>query len=108
MATTHSYEQIITTLVSSCVSGVDGVVDLSLSSGATLSGKPFRAGSSIQVVILNNMTVDIDVSVKAYYGAKVSEVSYAIQQAVKEKVEDSTPYTVRTINVNITGVVFKS
>lgn len=107
-ASKDHYEKIITSLTQAAVSQVDGVADLSLDSGATFTGRMFRSpSSSIKVILLPDMTVSIDASIKAYYGYKVPELAFAIQQTVKDKVEQGTPYKVRDVNVNVVGVVFR-
>lgn len=100
------YEQIITSIVASTVSQIDGVADLSMDSGATFSGKLFRSGGSVQVTMVGADEVVVDICIKAYYGNRVPELAYAIQSAVQEKVKNSTPYHVRNVNVHVVGVVF--
>lgn len=103
----QKYENIISSLSASTVSQIDGVADLSLDSGATFSGKLFRSTSNcVQVTIVEKSAI-IDISIKAYYGYKVPELAYTIQRAVKQKVETATPYRVKSVNVNVVGVVLK-
>lgn len=103
----QKYENIISSLSASTVSQVDGVADLSLDSGATFSGRLFRSTANcVQVTIVEKSAI-IDISIKAYYGYKVPELAYTIQRAVKQKVETATPYKVKSVNVNVVGVVFK-
>ena len=103
----QKYENIISSLSASTVSQVDGVADLSMDSGATFSGRLFRSTDNcVQVTIVEKSAI-IDISIKAYYGYKVPELAFAIQKAVKQKVESATPYKVKSVNVNVVGVVFK-
>ena len=102
------YEDIISSIVSSTVSQIEGVADLTLDSGATSKGKLFRSqNNSVQVTLYEGYYVSVDICIKAYYGTVVPDLSFAIQSSVKEKVEASTPYRVRSVNVNVVGVVFK-
>ena len=102
------YEPIIDALVSTTVSHIDGVAEMSVDSGATFTGKLFRSTSnSIQVTLLPNNLVTVDISVKAYHGVRVPDLAYTIQTAVKSAVESSTPYHTQSINVNVVGVVFR-
>ena len=102
------YEEIIASIVVSTVSQIEGVADLSQDSGATFSGKLFRStGSNVQVTLVSDNQVVVDICIKAYYGTRVPELAYAIQNAVQEKVKSSTPYQVRAVNVHVVGVVFK-
>lgn len=102
------YEEIITSIVVSTVSQIDGVADLSVDSGATFSGKLFRSQSnSVQVTFVSDSEVVVDICIKAYYGTRVPELAYAIQSAVQSKVSAGTPYRARNVNVHVVGVVFK-
>ena len=102
------YEEIITSIVVSTASQIDGVADLSVDSGATFSGKLFRStANSVQVTLIGADEVVVDICIKAYYGTRVPELAYAIQSAVQEKVKNSTPYRVRNVNVHVVGVVFR-
>lgn len=102
------YENIIASITTATVSQISGVADLSLDSGATFTGKMFRSqNNSVQVTVTHSMEVIININVKAYYGYKVPDLAYEIQTTVKSKVESSTPYKVKSINVNVIGVVFK-
>lgn len=104
----QKYENIISSLSATTVSQIDGVADLSMDSGATFSGKLFRSTNNcVQVTITDPNIAIIDISIKAYYGFKVPELAFAIQKAVKSKVETATPYKVKSVNVNVVGVVFK-
>lgn len=102
------YEVIIASIVYSTVSQIDGVADLTLDSGATSKGKLFRSqNNSVQVTLFEGYEVSVDICIKAYYGTVVPDLAFAIQSGVKEKIESSTPYRVRNVNVNVVGVVFK-
>ncbi|MBQ9145226.1 MAG: Asp23/Gls24 family envelope stress response protein [Clostridia bacterium] len=108
MAHKERYEQIIATLTATTVNHIEGVADISLDSGATFTGRIFRSqANSIQVTLLGAGEATIDISLRAYYGVNIPELAFTIQQAVKDKVEESTPYKVRHVNVNVVGVVFK-
>ena len=103
----EKYENIISSLTASTVSQIDGVADLSIDSGSML-GRIFKSkGNSVQVSLNDKKEAVIDVSFKAYYGYKVPELSFEIQQSVISKVEAATPYKVKAVNINVVGVVFK-
>jgi uncharacterized alkaline shock family protein YloU len=103
----EKYENIISSLTASCVAQIDGVADISIDSGSML-GRVFKSkGNSVQVTLTEKKEAIIDVSFKAYYGYKVPDLAFNIQKAVIEKVETTTPYKVKAVNINVVGVVFK-
>ena len=103
----EKYENIISSLTASTVSQIDGVADLSLDSGSMLGRILKSKNNSVQVTLTEQKEALIEVSFKAYYGYKVPDLAYEIQKQVIEKVESATPYKVKTVNINVVGVVFK-
>ena len=102
------YEDIISSIVTSAVSQIEGVADLTLDSGATSKGRLFRTqNNSVQVTLFEGNEATVDICVKAFYGTMVPDLAYRIQTAVKKEVESGTPYRVRNVNVNVVGVAFK-
>ena len=103
----EKYENIISSLAASTAAQIDGVADLTIDSGSML-GRIFKSqGNSVQVTLTEKQEAIIDVSFKAYYGYKVPDLAYKIQTAVIAKVEATTPYKVKAVNINVVGVVFK-
>lgn len=49
----------------------------------------------------------IDIYVNIYMGAKIGEAASAIQQKVKDAVQNMTGITVSKVNVHISGVVIR-
>ncbi len=50
--------------------------------------------------------VFVDISVIAYYGYKVPELAFRIQQNIKQMVESMTKYKIAKVDVHITSVIF--
>jgi uncharacterized alkaline shock family protein YloU len=109
MTDQEKYEDIIEQLATGTVSEVEGVVDITQDSGATFTGRVFRSkNSGIIVTLIEELNqAVVEVNIKAYNGYRVPDLAYEIQTKIKQKVEGLTPYTVKTINVNVVGVVFK-
>ncbi len=100
------YESIITSIASVAAYKVDGVASLADDSG---KGKLFKsAGKSIDVTILKDRQAIIDISINAYYGYKMPDLAYDVQNKIKEEVEKATNYKVKSVNISILGVVFPS
>ncbi|NCA67711.1 MAG: Asp23/Gls24 family envelope stress response protein [Clostridia bacterium] len=103
------YESIITSIVGVAVYQVEGVAALSTDSGKSFSGKLFRGtGKSVLVTTLKDNQVIIDISINAYYGHKIPDLAYNVQNKVKEEVEKATNYKVKSVNISVVGVVFPS
>lgn len=109
MEADSKYESIIASIVGVAVYQVEGVASLSTDSGASFRGKLFRGkGKSVQVTMHKDNLVVIDVSINAYYGHKVPDLAFDVQNKVKEEVEKATSYKVSAVNVTVIGVVFPS
>jgi len=105
-STNNQYENIIISIANVIVEQTDGVASLA---GETKSLFKKRSGknSGIQIFIYDQ-SVTIDISINVYYGYKVPELAYSIQKKLQEEIERSTKFKVRTVNVNVVGVVFTS
>lgn len=57
-------------------------------------------------VSLNDDFVNVGVSVNLKYGAKISDVCAAVQNSVKENVQNMTGMAVAKVNVLVVGIVF--
>ena len=84
---------IVHSIVALAVAEVDGAV--------LLQGK--KNGISLQ---LEKDGIFVDVSVCVKYGFNVPEISYRIQQSIKQNVENMTKYKVSEVDVHIRDVVF--
>jgi len=103
------YEDIITSIVGVSAYQVEGIASLSSESDNKLTGKLFSSvGKGIQVDMMQGNTVVIDVMVNVYYGYKINDLAFELQQKIITEVEKATNYKVEAVNVNVIGVVFRS
>ena len=95
----RQYEGIITSLSTVALARVEGVVPVS---PAKKAGK----NRGVQVFIDENNLVTVNVSVNIYHDKAVSDVAYAIQESIKNDVENATIFKVKAVNINVVGVIF--
>ena len=92
-------DQVLVNIISHAVGEVEHVV---------LSGKPGKNwGKGIKIQILDNETVAVDCNVTVTYGMSVVSVAKAAQDSVVSAVESMTGVTVKSVNVNVCGIVRK-
>lgn len=60
---------------------------------------------NIHVFIDENL-VTIDVTINVLYGYRVPDVVFNVQQNIKQAVEAATRFKVKSINVNVSNVIF--
>lgn len=85
---------------------VSGIVVLSLQETEGIELVPSK-NKGIKVCF-EKEGVFVDISVIAYYGYKVPELAFRIQQTIKQMVESMTKYKIAKIDVHITSVIFPS
>lgn len=85
---------------------VSGIVVLSLQETEGIELVPSK-NNGIKVCF-EKEGVFVDISVIAYYGYKVPELAFRIQQTIKQMVESMTKYKIAKIDVHITSVIFPS
>jgi len=106
MEADNRYENIIASIASVAAYQVQGVASLSSESG---HGKSFKGGSKgVMVTTLGKESVTIDITINAYYGYKVPDLAFDLQNKIREEVEKATIYKVKSVNVSVVGVVFPS
>lgn len=69
--------------------------------GDMLGRKNFSKGVKVQV---GDVETSIDLYIIVEYGAKIPEVAWNIQEAVKREVEAMTGLDVAEVNINVQGV----
>lgn len=84
------------------IEGVVGLKETIASGIAKLIGKEGSSGG-VAVTIENDQVV-IEMNIVAQYGSPIPEVSFRVQQNVKEAVEKMTGKNVVAVNVNISDV----
>lgn len=98
------YKKMIVSFVNTAIAHTDGVVreyDVVKSKlgVATMNTK------NIHVYIADN-AVTIDIFISVLYGYAVPDVVCKLQEAVIELVKESTPFKIKDVNVNVSGVIF--
>ena len=83
---------------------VSGIVVLSLQETEGIELVPSK-NKGIKVCF-EKEGVCVDISVIAYYGYKVPELAFRIQQTIKQMVESMTKYKIAKVDVHITSVIF--
>lgn len=84
------------------VSGVAGMSGgIAGEIGDMLGRKNFSKGVKVQV---GDVDTSIDLYIIVEYGAKIPEVAWNIQEAVKREVEAMTGLDVAEVNINVQGV----
>ena len=106
-STENKYISIIGSVAGTAAAACEGVASVSTEPGSLLQGFSRRASkkSSVNVEILGNNCY-IDISINARYGAPLPELIATLQEKVKTEVEKATFYRVKSVNINIVGVVF--
>lgn len=101
------YADIISSLAATAIYNIEGVASLSSQSGKLISGSKYssRSRKSIQVYIVDEV-VTIDIFLNVYYGYKLPDLAYNIQETVKSEVAKGTHFKVDKVNINVLGVVF--
>lgn len=92
------YIEVISSLASNAASNVVGVTVLGSAKSSYKDGK-FR-------VYINGDEVTIDVFVDIMHGFSVPDVAFQVQEAIKSEVESATKYKVKTVNVQVSNVIF--
>ena len=83
---------------------VQNIVELAVAEvEGTVPNQGKRGGVSL---FLEKDGIYVDVSVVVKYGYNVPELSYRVQQMVKQSVENMTHFKVAQVNVHIQDVVF--
>ena len=102
-------EDVISTIVARAIEEVEGIVGLVTKPGSDIAeiiGKK-NWGKGIKIQILDNETVAVDCNVTVTYGMSVVSVAKAAQDSVVSAVESMTGVTVKSVNVNVCGIVRK-
>jgi uncharacterized alkaline shock family protein YloU len=100
-------DEVVSVIAGLAASEIEGVVNLSLSAGGSLtqmlSGKK-NVSKGVKVTLGEDSST-IDVNVIVEYGVKIPEVADCIQESVKKSVESMTGLIVSAVNVYIQGIV---
>ena len=100
-------EDVVITIVTQAISEVEGVVGMSTKPGADIAdllGKK-NWGKGVRVAIDQDDVISIDCNVVLAYGQSVVAVASAAQAAVTAAVESMTGVAIKSVNVNVCGIV---
>lgn len=93
---------ILNSIVQCAAEEVDGVVKNEQNSKIN---KRYKNGVKVESI---GEYVYIDVFIKLYHNVKVKEVSYLVQESIKNTVESMTDFKVKNINVHVVDVDFSA
>ena len=100
-------EEVITGVVKSAVSEVDGVAGLSYTAGAELAEligfKTVSKGVKVQFV---DEKIIVDVIINVMYGCNIVQVARDVQEKVMSLVQASTGIERAEVNVHVSGIAF--
>ena len=100
-------EDVITAIVAHAVTDVDGVVSLNVKPGADIAefiGKK-NWGKGVKVVISDEDELYIDCNISIGYGQNVVTTAKKVQDAITNAIENMTGIVIRSVNVNVCGIV---
>lgn len=100
------YLNIIHSIAQNAINKVPGILSDKGTSDSKLSGVSYRKKRNMNIYIDEGKIV-IDIYLNVSYGYSVPEVACSVQETVKSEIEAATDFTVETININVSGVVFK-
>ena len=99
-------QEVIATIASCAATEVAGVAGLAVHTAHIKNLSTKSAVNKSIVVDLSDDVAVIDVRLNLYAGARIPTVSEAVQQAVKDAVQNMTGITVSKVNVYICDITF--
>ena len=100
-------EEVITGVVKSAVSEVEGVAGLSYTAGAELAEliglKSVNKGVKVQFI---DEKIIVDVIINVMYGCNIVKVAHEVQEKVMSLVQASTGIEQAEVNVHVSGISF--
>ena len=101
-------EDVISSIVKSAISEIEGVAGLSNTAGAELAEKiglkTISKGVKVQFV---DGKIIIDLIINVYYGCNIVSTAKNVQEKLIAVVEDSTGIANADINVHVSGIAFE-
>ena len=100
-------EDVIATIVAHAANEVEGVVGLSVKTGADIAeliGKK-NWGKGVKIVINEDDKLSIECNITISYGQSVVAVAKTVQDAITNAVESMTGVEIVAVNVNVCGIV---
>ena len=103
----HS-EDVISTMVRTAITEIDGVAGISNTAGAELAEligiKTVSKGIKVQIV---DDTIKVDAVILVRYGCNIVNVAKEVQNSVTEAVQAITGIDKAEVNVHVSGVAFE-
>ena len=101
-------EDVISSMVRSAVSEVEGVAGLSNTVGAEIAEligiKTVTKGVKVQ---LNDDKIIVDTIITVQYGSKIVEVARNVQEKVLNVIQSTTGLVNAEVNVHVSGIAFE-
>ena len=100
-------EEVITSIVKSALSEIDGVAGLSNTAGSELAEliglKTVTKGVKVQFV---DGKIIVDVIINVMYGCNIVQVAREVQEKVMSMIQASTGLEQAEVNVHVSGISF--
>ena len=101
-------EDVISTMVRTAITEIDGVAGISNTAGAELAEligiKTVSKGIKVQIV---DDTIKVDAVILVRYGCNIVNVAKEVQNSVTEAVQAITGIDNAEVNVHVSGVAFE-
>ena len=101
-------EDVISTMVRTAITEIDGVAGISNNAGAELAEligiKTVSKGIKVQIV---DDTIKVDAVILVRYGCNIVNVAKEVQNSVTEAVQAITGIDKAEVNVHVSGVAFE-
>ena len=101
-------EDVISTMVRTAITEIDGVAGISNTAGAELAEligiKTVSKGIKVQIV---DDTIKVDAVILVRYGCNIVNVAKEVQNSVTEAVQANTGIDKAEVNVHVSGVAFE-
>ena len=101
-------EDVISTMVRTAITEIDGVAGISNTAGAELAEligiKTVSKGIKVQIV---DDTIKVDAVILVRYGCNIVNVAKEVQNSVTEAVQAITGIDKAEVNVHVAGVAFE-
>ena len=100
-------KKVIFSIVSLATQEINGVDSISRNSVSVVK-RVFKKNKNKGIIVTydKNNKVNIDVFINVKFGYSVKDVSFRVQENIKQSVESMTEDKVGQINVHIVGVIF--
>lgn len=101
-------EDVISTMVRTAITEIDGVAGISNTAGAELAEligiKTVSKGIKVQII---DDTIKVDAVILVRYGCNIVNVAKEVQNSVTEAVQAITGIDKAEVNVHVSGVAFE-